>query len=117
MNRQIQASLAALASLALNMLSRWQYWSLVALGVVALVLVTTNASLVLSNRGQQAELNQRQIFLQQTSSLEGLYREMVKALADLAVRNGDRRVLEEPNAQGINVTVNAPAAADPRAKK
>lgn len=101
------------------MLSRWQYWTLVVLGIASLVLVTTNASLVLSNRGQQTELNQRQIFLQQTAPLEGLYREMVKALADLAVRNGDRRVLEELNAQGISVTVNGPAssAADAGTKK
>lgn len=101
------------------MVLRWQYWTIVVLGIAALVLVATNAGLVLSNRGQQTELNQRQIFLQQTVPLEGLYREMVKALADLAVRNGDRRVLDELSAQGINVTVNGPAtpAADAGVKK
>ncbi len=97
------------------MLLRWQYLTLVVLGVVALLLVSVNATLVVFNRGRQAEVNQRQMFLQQTTPLEGIYREMVKALADLAVRNGDQRVLNELSAQGINVTVNGPAASTPNA--
>ncbi len=95
------------------MLLRWQYLTLVVLGVAALLLVSVNSTLVVFNRGRQAEVNQRQIFLQQTTPLEGIYREMVKALADLAVRNGDQRVLNELSAQGINVTVNSPAASTP----
>lgn len=93
------------------MLKTWQYLTLVALGAAAFLLVVTNAILFSSNRAQQAEINQRQVFLQQSASLEGLYREMVKALADLAVRSGERRVLDALAAQGIGVTVNQPAAA------
>ena len=90
------------------MLKFWQYLTLVALGVAALILVAANAMLFSTNKARQAEVNQRQMFLQQTASLESLYREMVKALADLAVRNGDKRVIEALAGQGINVTVNQP---------
>ncbi len=101
------------------MLKTWQYVTLIALGVASLVLVVINASLSASNRAQQGEINQRQAFLQQTQSLEGLYREMVKGLAELALRSNDRRVIDALAAQGINVTPNQPAAApaDTGAKK
>jgi hypothetical protein len=92
------------------MLKTWQYLTLLALGAAAVLLVVTNAILFASNKAEQAELNQRQLFLQQSASLEGLYREMVKALADLAVRSDDRRVLDALAAQGINVTVSPPMA-------
>jgi hypothetical protein len=93
------------------MLKTWQYLTLLALGAPAVLLVVANAILFSSNKAQQAEINQRQVFLQQSESLEGLYREMVKALADLAVRGDDRRVLDALAAQGINVTVNPPVVA------
>jgi len=101
------------------MLKTWQYLTLIALGATSLVLVVTNAGLTASNRAQQGEINQRQGFLQQTQSLEGLYREMVKGLAELAVRGNDRPVIDALAAQGINVTPNQPAvaAADTGAKK
>jgi hypothetical protein len=101
------------------MLKTWQYFTLIALGAVSLVLVVTNANLFASNRAQQGEINQRQLFLQQTQSLEGLYREMVKGLAELAVRSNDRRVIDALAAQGISVSVNQPAspAADTGPKK
>ena len=94
------------------MLRPWQYRLLLIFGALAVLLVVTNAALTLSNRAQQIEINQRQIYLQQSTSLETLYREMVKALADLALRNGDKRVLETLGSLGITVTVNPlPAAA------
>ncbi len=97
------------------MLKTWQYFSLIALGVVSAVLVVVNASMATGNRAQQAEINQRVAFLQQTVALEGLFREMVKGLADLAVRSNDRPLLEALKAQGVNVTVNPPPAAAPDA--
>jgi len=102
------------------MLKTWQYLILLALGAAAVLLVVTNVILFSSNKAQQAEVNQRQLFLQQSASLEGLYREMVKAMADLAVRSGERRVLDALAAQGISVTVNqqaTSAAADVAPKK
>ena len=101
------------------MLKPWQYRCLLIFGASALALVLINGALVLSNRAQQIEINQRQMFLQQTASLETLYREMAKALADLALRNGDKRVLETLGSLGITVTVNPPpaAASDASGKK
>ena len=89
------------------MLSKRQFNVLTALGAVALVLVVANGVLFTQNRANQSVLNQRQQFVQQTVPLEGLYREIVKALADLAVKANDREVLNMLSSQGISVTVNS----------
>ena len=92
------------------MLLKWQSKLLTALGIAALLLVLTNAMLFTQNRNAQAALNQRQQFIQQSVPLEGLYREIVKALAEMAIKGNDRQVLDMLAAQGLNVTVNGPAA-------
>jgi hypothetical protein len=94
------------------MLRAWQYGVLTALGAVALLLVVANGALFTQNRGAQAELNARQQYLQQTVGLESLYRDIVKALAELGAKNNDQQLLQMLAAQGINVTVtpSAPAA-------
>jgi len=91
------------------MLSNRQFLCLNALAVVALLLVVANAFLFMVNRRDQAELSQRQQFIQQTVPLEGLYRDIVKSLADLAVKANDRAVLNMLASQGISVSVDAPA--------
>jgi hypothetical protein len=98
-------------------LKTWQYNTLIALGAAALLLAIANGVLFSGNRARQMEVNQRQIYLQQTASLEGLYREMVKALVDLSLRSGDRRVLDALAAQGISVSVNPQAVPDAAPKK
>ena len=95
------------------MLKTWQFavlWRWHA----ALLLVIANGVLFTQNRTEQVEINSRQQYLQQTVSLEGLYRDIVKALAELAVKNNDQQVLQMLAAQGINVSVNAPPAPVPR---
>ena len=92
------------------MLLKWQSKLLTALGIAALLLVLTNAMLFTQNRNAQAALNQRQQFIQQSVPLEGLYREIVKALAEMAIKGNDRQVLDMLAAQGLNVTVNGAAA-------
>lgn len=101
------------------MLLKWQFNLLTALGTAALLLVLMNAVMFTQNRAVQAALNQRQQFIQQTVPLEGLYRDIVKALAEMAVKGGDRQVLEMLAGQGISVTVNGPAAGsgEPTARK
>ena len=91
------------------MLLKWQFNLLTALGAAALLLVLANALLFTQNRNAQGTLGQRQQFIQQTVPLEGLYREIVKALAEMAVKGNDRQVLDMLAGQGINVTVNGPA--------
>jgi hypothetical protein len=93
------------------MLKTWQFNLLTALAAITLLLVLTNAIYFTRNRTAQAELNGRQQFVQQSVALEGLYRDMAKALAELAVKNNDAQLLQVLAAQGINVSVNAPAAA------
>ena len=93
------------------MLKTWQYQLLTFIGALALVLVVLNGMLFTINRDAQAEINTRQQFIQQTVQLEGLYREIVKALAELAVKGNDTQIMQMLAAQGINVSVNAPAAA------
>lgn len=94
------------------MLERWQFLVVAALGLAALALVVLNATLFVANQGVQQEVAARQQYLQQTVGLEGLYREMVKALAELAVKNNDTQLLQMLSAQGINVTL-PPAPAVP----
>ena len=92
------------------MLARWQFNTLIALGALSLLLTVVNATLFTINRESQAEIAQRQQYVQQSIALEGLYRDIVKALAELGARSNDRGVLDILAAQGLNVTVNgAPA--------
>ena len=87
------------------MLSKWQFNVLTALSALALALVVASGVLVTRNQQLQAELNQRQQYVQQTVPLEGLYRDIVKALAEMAVKGNDRQLLDLLSAQGLNVTV------------
>ena len=87
------------------MLSRFQFNLLTALGSAALLLVAFNSVLFTLNRDAQGELNRQQQFIQQTVPLEGLYRDIVKALAEMAVKGNDRPVLDMLAAQGLNVSV------------
>lgn len=95
------------------MLKRKQHYLLVGLGMLACGLVATNAGLIMFNRSLQGEIQGRTQFVQQTGQLEVLYREIVKALADLSVKQQDEDLRSLLSAHGITVTVNgtAPAAA------
>jgi hypothetical protein len=87
---------------------RWQFNLSAGLGFAALLLAIANAVLATLNRDAQAALNERQQFVQQTAPLEGLYREIVKALAERAVKGNDQPVLQMLAAQGLSITVNPP---------
>lgn len=93
------------------MLLRWQFNLLTVLGVCALLLVVVNGVLFTLNRDAQITLTQRQQFVQQSVALEGLYREIVKALAELGTKGNDRQMLEILAAQGLSVTVGGAATA------
>ena len=97
------------------MLKPWQFILLTVLGALSVLLAVTNAAYFTRNRTAQAEVNSRQQFVQQSVALEGLYRDMTKALAELAVKNNDTQLLQMLAAQGINVSVNPTPAAPPPA--
>lgn len=91
------------------MLTRWQFNALVGLGVLSLLLTLLNATLFTFNRDTQAAIAQRQQYIQQSIALEGLYREIVKALAEAGTRANDRALLDVLAAQGLSVTMNGAA--------
>ena len=97
------------------MLARWQFW--VTTVVALLVALTAGFSMMLfsQNRNAQADLARRAQYVQESIQLEGLYREMIKALADLSVRNQDKAITDLLGTQGITVSADAtaPAASAP----
>ena len=95
------------------MLARWQFW--VTTVVALLVALAAGYSMMLfgQNRNTQAELAKRAQYVQLSIQLEGVYRDMVKALADLSVRNQDKALTELLATQGITVSANDAAAAAP----
>jgi hypothetical protein len=93
------------------MLKKWEFWFLTVTGAVTLVLVVINCMLFLANRSTQIDINNRQQFIQQSIQLEGLYREIVKALADLSIKNNDKQIKDMLSSQGITVTANPQGAA------
>ena len=91
------------------MLLKWQFNLLTALGAFAVLLVLGNAVLFTLTREAQTALAQQQQFIQQTVPLEGLYRDMVKALAEMGVKANDPQLLGVLSAQGLSIKVNAVA--------
>ncbi len=92
------------------MLSTWQFNLLTGLGAAAVLLAAANGWLFTQNRAEQLVLNQNQQWVQQAGGHETLYRELVKALAELGVKGNDAQVLNMLAAQGLSVSVNAPPA-------
>lgn len=95
----------------IDMLKKWQFNVLTWLAALAVLLVIANAVLITQNREIQADLAQRQQFIQQTVPLEGLYRDIVKTLAEMAIKSSDRQVVNMLSSQGLSITVNPPPAA------
>jgi len=90
-------------------LARWQFWITTVVALVVAIAAGYDMVLFGQNRATQADLAQRSQYVQQSLQLEGLYRELVRALADLSVRNQDKALGDLLSAQGI--TINAPTAA------
>lgn len=82
----------------------WQTWLLTALGGVFVALVLTNVYLFSSNRSLQLDVNNRQQFITQSVQLEQLNKEIIVALANLAVRDKDPVLSELLTTHGITVS-------------
>jgi len=89
------------------MLKHSQYWVLSTLGALCALLVLVNIVLFTSNRALQSEVNGRAQYIQQSVQLQNLYQQMVRAIADLSVRNQDEQLKAVLARQGINVTAKA----------
>lgn len=75
-----------------------------ALGAAALVLASANGVLFSSNQAAQSELRQKQGFLQQTGQLQDIYTSIATALAQSALKDNDRAVIDMLNGLGLQVT-------------
>lgn len=92
-------------------MNRIQYATVTTLAALGLLLVTADVTLASLNRGLQSDIALRQQYVQQSVQLEGLYREIVRALAELAARNNDEAVRAMLQRHGITYSVAPPAAA------
>ena len=86
------------------MLTRWQFWVLTLLAVASVMFIGANIWRFSANRQLQADVAQRAQYVQQTVPLEALNREIVAALAQLAVRNKDDQLRALLTSLGLTVT-------------
>ncbi|MBL8332653.1 MAG: hypothetical protein JNM08_06100 [Rubrivivax sp.] len=92
-------------------MNRIQFGLLTVLSLVIAAVVATTLVMASGNRTLQGEVNARQQYVQQSVQLEGLYREIVRALAELGARNNDTQVRDMLQRHGITYTLNANPAA------
>lgn len=85
-------------------MTKTQHTITCALGAAALVLALANGVLLSSNQAAQSELRQKQSFLQQTGQLEGIYTRIATALAQSALKDNDRAVIDMLGGLGLQVT-------------
>ena len=88
----------------------WLYRLLVALSGITLVLVVAYIVLIQDNRTVQAEVNQRQQFINQSIQLGRFNDTLIRALASAAVEHNDDKLREllAQNGITINPTTGAP---------
>ena len=99
------------------MFVRWQFWVTTVVAILVALLAGYSMMLFSQNRVSQAELSQRAQYVQQSVQLEALYRDLVKALADLSVRNQDKSLTDLLSAQGITVNATPAAPVAPNASQ
>jgi len=92
--------------------TRVQYGIVTLLGALCLAALGANVALALLNKSAQGEVALRQQYVQQSVQLEGLYREIVRSLAELGARNNDEEVRAMLQRHGISYSVNATAPAN-----
>jgi hypothetical protein len=90
------------------------HWTLVALSGVTLILVGVNLMLGQSIRSVQAEINQRQQYINQSIRLGRVNEALIRSLAQTAVNEKDDRLREVLAQSGITINIAAePAAGGP----
>jgi hypothetical protein len=91
-------------------MKEWQFWTVTGVAGLALIIVVVNIVLFMQNRSLQVEVNNRQLFINQSTQLEQLNKEIITALANLSVKNNDEDLNHLLAMHGITVSVtqNAP---------
>lgn len=92
------------------MFSPRQFSLLTGLGLLLLTLAASTGYAQLLNRTTRQALMQRQLYLQQTAPVDAVYRDLAKALAELAVKNRDHALADLLGRHGIRIAP-APQAA------
>lgn len=95
------------------MLKRGEYWVLSVIGALCVAFVIANMVLFSGNRALQTQVDQRNQYIEQSLQLQGLYQQIVRAVADLSVKYHDEQLRAVLAKQGIHVTSSGqpPAAA------
>lgn len=96
------------------MLKSWQYWLLLGLGALALILTGANIGFYYANRSVQQSLSARAQYLQQTGPIRDLYQEMAKELAELSIKNHDEQLEAMLAGEGLRIS---PTSANPAQAK
>jgi len=73
------------------------------LAVLILVLELVNVLLTVGNQSLRVQLAERQQFINQSIQMEAVYREIVTAVASVAVRTNDEKLKGLLASQGINL--------------
>ena len=93
-------------------MKEWQFWTITGVGGLALIIVVVNIFLFVQNRSLQLEVNNRQLFINQSMQFEQLNREIINALANLTIKNNDDDLKQLLATHGITVSVTQNAAPD-----
>jgi hypothetical protein len=91
-------------------MTKTQYGVVTTVAALCLFTMLANVFLGLANRSAQLDVASRQQYVQQSLQLEGPYREIIRALAELAARHNDADVREMLQRHGITYSVAAPPA-------
>jgi hypothetical protein len=87
----------------------WLYRLLVALSGITLILVVVYIILIQDNRSVQAEVNQRQQFINQSIQLGRINDALIRALATTAVSSKDDKLRDLLAQNGITINPNTGA--------
>jgi hypothetical protein len=79
---------------------------------VALLMVVLNIGLSSRNLGMQADIGERQQFINQTIQVSRLNGQVIQGLANLSAQTGDKEIQGLLASHGISFTLNSPVQAD-----
>jgi uncharacterized protein YpmS len=85
------------------MVKKYEFIILLIVSIALAILILANVIMDRSNRSLQAELVERQNYIQQSIQLESLYVEMIKAIAELSEQTGDMALRQVLTNQGMTV--------------
>ena len=93
----------------MQLLRDWKFSLVTAIALIGSILVLVNVSIHRANRTLQADVAQRQQFINQSIQLSRLNNEFIKALAQLSAETDDESIRQLLADQGVTFTVNPPA--------